>query len=316
MCQKLIPLIAYAKCQLCSLTCHSTCSSANAPTKAQPGAKAHIYTKNGESKQPQQLAVYDPLKYCHINYLISGLDYNNYIGKLVGMRLSSCSSLTTSGPGHRSASNNLVADYLFVKVDQRWKRLWIVLRLDQPQLDLYQTRANHKPFDSIQLLNDQVTIETDMKRIRKLLGAAATATSDDLVAIDNDEQHSISLEENIYEELSQSQQQQSGGKHQQLINFERSSLIILLLGAPKLCLQIGFNSFNKKNIWFDALQSVMLLGLQSGGRILSASRLVAGKATSGSEIVPAQANESVSYGSKCVHFFEELRNFKQNSISI
>ena len=342
VCQKLIPLIVYAsKCQLCSFTCHSTCSSSSSTSTAHNNNKASSKPNLAKQQQQQQatttLAVYDPLKYCHINYLTNGVDYNNYIGKLIGVRSSSSSSSLTqqqqqqqlqTGALHRSANNNLIADYLFINVDNRWKRLWIVLRLDQPQLDLYQSRANHKPFDSIQLLNDQVTIETDMKRIRKLLAANGTgaAAGEDLVAIDlsADLNAEPSLaptgahdETNIYEELgagcgNDHQQQQAMGKNQQqqqqLINFERSSLIILLYSVPKMCLQIGFTSFNKKNIWFDALQSAMLLGQSSSSSSSkqqqnSSSRLTAiagstkalNAGTSEALVASAQQQAAVSY---------------------
>ncbi len=65
-------------------------------------------------------------------------------------------------------SQNLLADYLHMYVDGKWKKIWISLRPDG-QLDLYQSRTNHKPFDNINLLNERVRFETDYNQIKKIL---------------------------------------------------------------------------------------------------------------------------------------------------
>lgn len=246
VCQQLIQLIAFAsKCQLCSFTCHSTCSSSSQSSHS---------SKSKSFKQTNQANLYDPLKYCHINYLTNGIEYNSYINRVINY---TSNKQTFGNGGEKKGNNFLLGDYLYINVDNKWKRLWLSLRLDQPQLDLYQTKSNHKPFDTINLLNDRVQIETNIKQIKKLLSTSEKSSSS------SREQSVINLnphqsdEDNIYEELNENT------AYNQSINFEQSSLIILL-HSTKLCLQIGFTSFNKKNIWYDALQSSILLAQSTG----------------------------------------------------
>ena len=240
VCQQLIPLIAYAsKCQLCSFTCHSNCSASSSSNSSK--SKSFKQTNN-----PTNL--YDPLKYCHINYLTNGIDYNNYINRVINFNTQKLNSNSSNNNSNKQ-NNILLSDYLFINVDNKWKKLWLALRLDQPQLDLYQTRTNQKPFDTINLLNDKVMIETNIKQIKKLVSSSNSSSSTSSV-INLNQEPIMPNEDNIYEELND---------QTSLINFDQSSLIILL-HSTKLCLQIGFTSFNKKNIWYDALQSSILLG--------------------------------------------------------
>lgn len=192
--------------------------------------------------------MYDPLKYCHINYMTNSIDYNNYINKLININASS-----------QNNKNILIADYLYINVDNNWKKLWLVLKKDQSQLELYQSKTNLKPFDSINLINDRVLMETNIKQIKKILvnqpnsflssfEKPSNKKSPSIINLNEDNNQDSN--DNIYEELNETSN---------FINFEQSSLIILLYNN-KLCLKIGFTSFNKKNIWYDALQSSILIG--------------------------------------------------------
>jgi hypothetical protein len=287
VCQQLIPLIAYAsKCHLCSFTCHSACSEPllNTTTSTTTSNPDNLNNYNSSSTIPKSKSfkklknqdttttthhhqaaqnIHNPLKYCHINYLASSIDYNNYINKLININ-------TEQQQQHQHPSNTkstLVADYLYINVDNKWKRLWLSLKLDQPQLDLFQTKTNLKPFDTINLITDRLLIETNIKQIQRICGASETTAQaqpstfnvmDTAVAAAQ-----VDLDDNIYEELS------NVDVATNLINFEQSSLVILLYNK-KLCLKIGFTSFDKKNIWYDALQSSILIGNSQKKRITTA----------------------------------------------
>ena len=255
VCQQLIPLIAYAsKCQLCSFTCHSTCSSSLSSDATSGISKSKSFKNGKHGPQTQQpLAngnLHDPLKYCHVNYLTNSIDYNNYINKLINI---SSPLAPTVAANNKS---NLLCDYLYINVDNKWKKLWLSLKQDHPQLDLYQTKANLKPFDSINLISDRVLIETNIKQIKKICGATPAVAIRSLPPPStyseiNENHREEPDSDNIYEELNV--------EPASLVNFEQSSLVILLYNT-KLCLKIGFPSFNKKNIWYDALQSSILIG--------------------------------------------------------
>ena len=254
VCQQLIPLIAYAsKCQLCSFTCHSTCSSSLIDSTSGGISKSKSFKNNKQTTQQQQQSqlnnLHDPLKYCHINYLTNSIDYNNYINKLININIT-----TPTSSGASSQKSSLLSDYLYINVDNKWKKLWLSLKQDQPQLDLYQTKTNLKPFDSINLINDRVLIETNIKQIKKICGLTPMSIQSlppCAYSEVNDNHKEDGDSDNIYEELN--------NEPANLINFEHSSLVILLYNT-KLCLKLGFTSFNKKNIWYDALQSSILIG--------------------------------------------------------
>jgi hypothetical protein len=235
VCQHLIPLIAYAsKCQLCSFTCHSTCSSS-------------LSSSNNVNKT-EHIDI-DPLKYCK-SYNYNQIPFENYryIKKL--------STLSTSEA--RNSAQQLLSDYLFIYVDNSWKKIWVVLRTNG-LMEFYQTNANLKPFDTINLCTDRIQLETSYKRIRQLLSVMSNVTTTypstaHVVDLTVANSKNINSDE-IYECL-ETNSTNSSSK----LKLDMSSLIMLLYG-PKLCLQLGFNTFNKKNVWYDALQSIMLLSL-------------------------------------------------------
>ncbi|RNA41050.1 serine threonine- kinase MRCK alpha isoform X3 [Brachionus plicatilis] len=246
VCQKLIPLIAYAsKCQLCSFTCHSTCSS-SAKNRA---------TKN-KSMTKFDLNSYDPLKYCNVNYLVISLEYNNYINKLINLELKT--GIKKILNNSQNASNVLLNDYVYVDTNSKWKKLWLSLRMDEKQqeakLDLYQTRSNQKPFDTINLIQDKILIETNPKVISKLTSPSSGAT-------DNCGMTPSSTMESIYEEVNDDIELNR-------INFEKSSLIILLHGSNRVTVKLGFSTYNQKNIWYDALLSSLLVGRASNSSLV------------------------------------------------
>ncbi len=256
VCQKLIPLIAYAsKCQLCSFTCHSTCSSLN------------------KSRKSIKSSTFDPLKYCNAsNYLIISLEYNNYLNKLINLN----NQVTSTS--NRLHGTVLLNDYVFVDNNSKWKKLWISLRIDDKQqearLDIYQKKSNLKPIDTINLITDRIMIETNTKQINKIKAVnspSVNASTNPAVAAAVDDQA------NIYEELNED--------IDSLINFEKSSLIILLYSnntgssfsggssGNKIMLKLGFASFSKKNLWYDVLLSSVLIGRKSTSTLILNKKL-------------------------------------------
>ena len=157
--------------------------------------------------------------------------------------------------------NHLLADYLHMYVDGKWKKLWVILRING-QIDLYQSRSNHKPFDHMNLIADRVRFETDYARIKKLLAnyasqlAATSAASPGACKADATESNSV----NLYEALDHSQPR---------ADFTTS--LVILLYAQKSCTQLGFDTFSKKIIWLDALQSSCLISSSAHSAAIPAS---------------------------------------------
>lgn len=246
VCQKLIPLIAYAsKCQLCSFTCHSTCSS----------SVKHRAPKN-KSITKFDLNVYDPLKYCNVNYLLISLEYNNYINKLINLDLKTGMKKILNNS--QNPVNVLLNDYVYVDTNSKWKKLWLTLRIDDKQqeakLDLFQTKSNQKPFDTINLIQDKIAIETNSKVINKLTCSSSSVCENPGIT-------PSSTIESIYEEV-------NDDIDLNRINFEKSSLIILLHGSNRVNVKLGFLTYNQKNIWYDALLSSLLIGRTSNSSLV------------------------------------------------
>jgi hypothetical protein len=229
VCQHLIPLIAYAsKCQLCSFTLHSTCSN----LKKSMSSKS----KTGLALTASNPTTFDPLKYCHMNYLKISQLYTNYINKL-------SNSLTLNHLDKSSSS--LLADYLHVFMDNKWKKYWVVLRIDA-QLEIYQTKTNLKPFETVNLLAERIMFETDYNIIKKLVSSSSSSTAT------ANQKHQQEDEINLYEQVDPNHKQAL--IQDQFIDFVQSSLIILVYNQ-KISHQIGFESFGTKSVWLDALQS-------------------------------------------------------------
>lgn len=227
VCQHLIPIIAYAsKCQICSFTCHSQCSNLN----------KHSKSLNNTSMND------DLFKYCQVNYMKTSTAYNDYVNKLIKTSVDTQVQLNKS-------QNHLLADYLHMYVDGKWKKLWVMLRVDG-QLDLYQTRTNHKSFDNMNLINDRVKFETDYNIIKKLLANYASQLSVTTTSISSATSGAYKSEDsvNLYEQVDQSQPR---------TDFTTS--LVILLYTQKNCTQLGFDTFSKKIIWLDALQSSCLI---------------------------------------------------------
>lgn len=130
VCQQIIPLIAYAsKCQLCSFTCHSTCSSpldgsitsgrkfnTLSVLKNTPSANFnHNYQKSSNTN--------DPLKYCGTSAIFSPLisfQYSSYINKLIAfdqLSFQNCDRTVTT-----KSSNILLSDYVYLDNNSKWKK--------------------------------------------------------------------------------------------------------------------------------------------------------------------------------------------------
>lgn len=249
VCQKLIPLIAYAsKCQLCSFTCHSTCSSSskNRSNKTQKSTTRLDLNSNG----------FDPLKYCNVNYLLISLEYNNYINKLINLDMKTAMKKALNNSQNQSSV--LLSDYIYVDTNSKWKKFWLSLRIDEKQqeakLDLFQTRSNQKPFDTINLIQDKILIETNTKVINKLTSSSVGVSESQTIT-------PSSTMESIYEEVNDDMDINK-------IHFEKSSLIILLHGSNRLTLKLGFSTYNQKNIWYDALLSSLLVGRCSNSSLV------------------------------------------------
>ena len=176
--------------------------------------------------------------------------YNSYVNKLVKVS-------TTQQAVQDVKSQHLLADYLHMYVDGKWKKLWMSLRADG-QLDLYQSRTNLKPFDHINLISERVKYETDYNAIKKIL-ANYTAnnqhlSSNSVSSSSSSAQFSYKTEEvNLYEQV------------ENQTDFTTS--LVILLYSSKICVQLGFDSFSKKIIWLDALQSSCLIGPAVGAGI-------------------------------------------------
>lgn len=138
VCQQIIPLIAYAsKCQLCSFTCHSTCSAAitaaTAPSSSSSAAArkstAAVAVKSASSSVAAlalQQQSNDPLKYCNVSMMHSpllSLEYSSYISKLIsiGQQLQQ-QAATNEKSATAKSSNILLNDYVFLDTNSKWKK--------------------------------------------------------------------------------------------------------------------------------------------------------------------------------------------------
>lgn len=127
VCQQIIPLIAYAsKCQLCSFTCHSTCSAAATTSTANSNARKSTAVVGKASTAHincHGTSGYDPLKYCNVSMLHSpvvALEYSSYISKLIAIgqqQLSGAVEKSTS-----KANNVLISDYVYLDTNSKWKK--------------------------------------------------------------------------------------------------------------------------------------------------------------------------------------------------
>lgn len=153
----------------------------------------------------------------------------------------------------------------------------------EAKLDIYQSKSNHKPFDTINLVLDRIQIESHARQIKKLtavtsissaqaqqqmqaaLEAAAAATT---IAAQN------GGSDNIYEEVNDELATAliaNNGDAMPLPNFDNSSLVLLLhnssshpssgglsngvgnsnsSGSHKIMLKIAFSTFSAKNLWY------------------------------------------------------------------
>lgn len=247
----------------------------------------------------------DPLKYCHAATLhtsaLIGLEYNNYINKLVALGLDKSAVAGAASQCAASKSNStLLSEYVYLDTNSKWKKgisvppplspthtsvihmftcilitVWLCLRMDEKQqeakLDIYQSKSNLKPFDTINLVSDRIQIESNMKQIRKLASSTHNQQQQHLAVYQNPTEVVASAAasngaDNIYEEVSDDlvNAGANGAAESTLPNFETSSLVLLLYNTAaaatsatstavsssnKLMLKIGFTSFNSKNIW-------------------------------------------------------------------
>jgi hypothetical protein len=154
--------------------------------------------------------------------------------------------------------------------------VWLCLRMDEKQqeakLDIYQSKSNLKPFDTINLVSDRIQIESSMKQIRKLTASSSSTTTTSIQHVQNgvETNGGANNGDNIYEEVSDDLTLVAASNGvESLPNFETSSLVLLLFNTPlsvtssssssstnatsnthnKLLLKIGFTSFSAKNIW-------------------------------------------------------------------
>lgn len=207
-----------------------------------------------------------------------------YMNKLINMNASS------SQPNQTKSNSYLLSDYVFVDNNSKWKKLWISLRIDdknhlEAKLDIYQKKSNLKPIDTINLLGDKILVETNTKLIQKI--KSSCGSSNNLAITDSAASTAAAAsndQANIYEEVNDN--------IDLVMNFEKSSLIILLYNGPSgsstngVMMRLGFTSFSKKNLWYDALLSSMLLS-----RRTSTSTLALNKKLASSAIIAAQAEQ-------------------------
>ena len=143
----------------------------------------------------------------------------------------------------------------------------------EAKLDIYQSKSNLKPFDTINLVSDRIQIESSMKQIRKLTSSSSSTTTTSIQHVQNGVETNggaANNGDNIYEEVSDDLTLVAASNGvESLPNFENSSLVLLLFNTPlsaassssssstnatsnthnKLLLKIGFSSFSAKNIW-------------------------------------------------------------------
>jgi hypothetical protein len=225
-----------------SFTCHSQCSNLNRHKTASNTAACP--------------ASDDLFKYCQTDYTKANLAYNNYVNKLI----KTSSNLETPLSQHDKHFHLLLSDYLHMYVDGKWKRLWISLRIDG-QLDLYQSRDNKKSFDNINLVHEKYKFETDYNIIKKLLAANYTSQLSASAPVCASSYNKSEDSVNLYEQVD--------AASLQVRDFTTS--LVILLYTPKTCVQLGFDSFSKKIIWLDALQSSCLNTLSIPMGIASSS---------------------------------------------
>lgn len=129
VCQQIIPLIAYAsKCQLCSFTCHSTCST-SVNGSATTGRKFNTLTtlnKHQINMNDQNCInnTNDPLKYCCTSAghsLLIGLEYNKYLNKLISLELSGTLNTEKILLSSKS-SNTILSDYVYLDINSKWRK--------------------------------------------------------------------------------------------------------------------------------------------------------------------------------------------------
>lgn len=124
VCQQIIPLIAYAsKCQLCSFTCHSTCSTSHSVTSIN-GRKFNTSTALNKANGKNMSNPNDPLKYCNtsiVHMLLVGLEYNSYINKLVSFGQVGNPNLEKILSGTKSGST-ILSDYAYLDNNSKWRK--------------------------------------------------------------------------------------------------------------------------------------------------------------------------------------------------
>lgn len=176
--------------------------------------------------------------------------YNNYVNKLIKTSVQGSEIVSRD-----KSQNYLLADYLHMYVDGKWKKFWVILRING-QIDLYQSHENRKAFDNMNLIGERVKFETDYTKIKKLLANYASqlsstttsttiTTSPSAQACKSSDDNSV----NLYEAVDQTSQPRT--------DFTTS--LVILLYTQKTCTQLGFDTFSKKIIWLDALQSSCLI---------------------------------------------------------
>lgn len=132
------------------------------------------------------------------------------------------------------------------------------MRIDEKhqeaKLEIFQSKNNLKPFDSINLISDRIQIESNAKKIQKLT-SSSYFNDPSISQSSNTSETYLTITENIYEEVSDVIVNVKTNNELALPDFESSSLVLLVFNniaannSNRIMLKIGFMTFNEKNIW-------------------------------------------------------------------
>lgn len=131
------------------------------------------------------------------------------------------------------------------------------MRIDEKhqeaKLEIFQSKNNQKPFETINLISDRIQIESNAKKIHKLT-SSSYFNGPSISQSSNTSETYLTITENIYEEVSDVIVNVKTNNELALPDFESSSLVLLIFNiaannSNRIMVKIGFLTFNEKNIW-------------------------------------------------------------------
>lgn len=136
--------------------------------------------------------------------------------------------------------------------------MWLCLRIDEKlqeaKIEIYQSKCNLKPFDTINLISDRIQLESSIKQIQKMTLTNGFNNLSLSSSVDTISSSSPNLGDNIYEEVNDELINTTNDYN--IPNFDGSSLVLFIYNTTigsnnnnKIMLKIGFKTFSAKNIW-------------------------------------------------------------------